>query len=304
MLGLPEQESTLPAQNWFDRIHTDDRDGVHRAFHVVMDAPEHTTVAFTHRLVLPDGTTRWLSSHGELVRDHRDAPPRFVVVSLDITISKQREEKLSEALEERDRLLTQKEALLAEVNHRIKNSLQLVASILNTDAHRACHGEVRARLKRAAARIRAVTSVHEMLYRSDEVTSVAFGSYLRELCENFAAGDLGTAGAEILCEAAEVQLPADRAIPFALIVNELVSNALQHAFAGISNGVIKVATRVEGSDLVLEVADNGNGKDEDTEHGMGTRIIGGLVGQLDASMTTSDGEPGHRVIIRMPVEPE
>lgn len=107
------------------------------------DAPEHTTVAFTHRLVLEDGTVRWLPSQGELVRDHRDALPRFIVVSLDITASKEREEKLAKTLEDRDRLVAQTEALLGEVNHRIKNSLQIVSSILNTDAHRAVkHGPV------------------------------------------------------------------------------------------------------------------------------------------------------------------
>lgn len=304
MLGLPDREGTLPADDCFARIHANDRNDVQQAFDRVMDAPDHTTVAFTHRIALPDGMVRWLSSQGELVRDHRDALPRFVVVSLDITASKQREERLSEALEERDRLLAQKEALLAEVNHRIKNSLQLVASILNTDAHRAGHGEVRERLERAAARVRAVTSVHEMLYRSNEVTTLAFGDYLRELCENLAGGDAETVGAELHCEAAALNLPADKAIPLALIVNELVSNSLRHGVAGIRNGVIKVATRLEGAELVLDVSDNGTGKAEGAKQGLGTRIIAGLVGQLGASMSTSDAGPGHRVVIRAPVKIE
>jgi PAS domain S-box-containing protein len=304
MLGLPEREGTLPAPDCFALMHPEDRAAVHAMFEREIKAPENTTVAFSHRLVLEDGTTRWLSSHGELVRDHRDALPRFVIVSLDITASKEREEKLAETLEERDRLLAQKEALLAEVNHRIKNSLQLVASILNTDAHRAGEGEVRARLEGAAARVRAVTSVHEMLYRSNEVTRVAFGEYLRELCENLSAGDAGTAGVDIDCETAEVKLPADKAIPLALIVNELVANAIKHGLAGVRDGVIKVATRVESDELVLEVADNGTGIAEGTEQGLGTRIIDGLVGQLGAAMTTSSAQPGHRVVIRMPLRME
>ncbi|MEH6774168.1 MAG: sensor histidine kinase, partial [Cereibacter changlensis] len=274
---------------------------VQAAFDDVMDAPEHTSVAFSHRLTLPDGTTRWLSSHGELVRDHRDALPRFVVVSLDITDAKQQEEQLSGALQERDRLLAQKETLLGEVNHRIKNSLQLVSSILNTDARRAGPGEVRARLERAAARVQAVTSVHEMLYRSNEVSTVTFGSYLHDLCANLAAGDAGTAGAELVCEAVELRLPADKAIPLALIVNELVSNAIKHGLAGIENGIIRVTTSLVGKDLVLEVTDSGVGKDEAAEQGLGTRIIAGLVDQLQASMSTGDASPGHRVVIRVPL---
>ncbi|TKA95795.1 PAS domain S-box protein [Cereibacter changlensis] len=301
MLALRPKEGTLPAEDYFARIHAEDRAGVQAAFNDVLDAPEHTSVAFSHRLTLPDGATRWLSSHGELVRDHRDALPRFVVVSLDITEAKQQEENLSKALQERDRLLAQKETLLGEVNHRIKNSLQLVSSILNTDARRAGPGEVRTRLERAAARVQAVTSVHEMLYRSNEVSTVTFGSYLRDLCGNLAAGDAGTAGVELVCEAVEVRLPADKAIPLALIVNELVSNAIKHGLAGIENGIIRVTTSLVGQDLVLEVTDSGVGKDEAAEQGLGTRIIAGLVDQLQASMSTGDASPGHRVVIRVPL---
>jgi|GEM_PF-1545080 len=302
MLGLPEREGTIPAPECFALMHAEDRSNVHAAFEQEVHSPEHTTVAFTHRLVLEDGTTRWLSSHGELVRDHREALPRFIVVSLDITASKEREEKLAETLEDRDRLLAQKEALLGEVNHRIKNSLQLVASILNTDARRAGDGEVRERLEGAASRVRAVTSVHEMLYRSNEVKTVAFGDYLRELCGNLAAGDAGRDGVEIQCEPAEVKLPADKAIPLALIVNELATNAIKHGLAGVPHGIIRVATSLEAGDLVLEVSDNGTGKVEGAKEGLGTGIIRGLVGQLGASLSTSPPVTRHRVVIRVPLQ--
>jgi len=302
MLDLPEREGTLPAPDFFALVHPEDRTGVHAAFEQEINAPEHTTVAFAHRLVIGDGKTRWLSSHGELVRDHRDALPRFVVVSLDITASKEREEKLAETVEDRDRLLAQKEALLGEVNHRIKNSLQLVASILNTDARRAGSGQVRDRLEGAAARVRAVTSVHEMLYRSNEVTTVAFGDYLGQLCRNLAAGDAGTAGVKIRCEPVEVKLSADNAIPLALIVNELAANAIKHGLAGVPEPVIAVTTCVEAGDLVLEVVDNGIGKSEGAEEGLGTRIIDGLVGQLGASMDTGPAQPGYRVVVRVPLQ--
>lgn len=304
MLGLPEREGTMPAGDAFDMMHAEDRAGVHTAFETQINAPEHTIVAFTHRLVREDGTTRWLSSHGELVRDHRDALPRFVVVSLDITDSKEREETLAQTLDERDRLLAQKEALLAEVNHRIKNSLQLVASILNTDARRTGEGDVRERLEAAAARVQAVTSVHEMLYRSNEVRTVAFGGYLRELCANLAAGDAGTAGVDMKCETSEVELPADKAIPLALIVNELATNAIKHGLAGVPDGMIKVSTRLEAGELVLDVADDGTGMAEGAEKGLGSQIIDGLVRQLGASMSTSPGEPGCRFTIRVPLQSE
>ncbi|WP_404383049.1 sensor histidine kinase [Caenispirillum salinarum] len=302
MLGFPEREGTASAEDCFARIHADDRAAVRAAFDDVMDAPEHTTVSFIHRLLLPDGTTRWLSSQGELVRDHREALPRFVVVSIDVSESKRREEALAVALDERDRLLAQKEALLAEANHRIKNSLQLVSSILNMDARRAGAGEGRDRLERAAARVQAVSSVHEMLYRSEDVTTLAFGEYLRKLCAHLGGGDATGMGVVITCEAADVQLPADKAIALALVVNELVSNALKHAFTGLEKGRINVTTRLEEDTLVLEVADDGAGKSTGAEPGLGTRIVHGLVGQLGASIKTEDAAPGHRAVVRTPMQ--
>lgn len=301
LLGLPDQEGTLPARDFFDLVHPDDQAELLDAFQRHMDAAANTVVSVANRLIRQDGSTTWLSSHGELVRDHRDALARFVVVSLDITAAKQREETLAKTLEERDRLLAQKETLLGEVNHRIKNSLQLVASILSTDARRAGEGEVRERLQGAAGRVRAVTSVHEMLYRSNKVTTVSFGAYLRELCANLASGDAGTAGVEVQCDAADVNLPADMAIPLALIVNELTTNAIKHGLADVPDGTIRVATRLDDGTLVLDVADNGSGKDGDAEPGLGTRIVDGLVAQLDASMTTTHPEPGHRVVIHVPL---
>ncbi len=302
MQGLPERDGTMPAEACFATVDPEDREAVDRAFEEVAEEPDHTSIAFAHRVVRSDGSTRWLSSQGELVRDHRHALPRFLLVSMDITETKHRENELAQAVEERDRLLAQKEALLAEVNHRIKNSLQLVSSILNTDAHRAVEDDVRERLERAAARVRAVTSVHEMLYRSNEVATLAFGRYLRELCETLAAGDAAAAQATILCDPVEVRLPADQAIPLALMVNELVANAIKHGLSETKGGVIEVKTYLEGTDMLLEVSDNGMGKSEMSEHGLGTRIIDGLVGQLGATMTTGDQAPGYSVTIRLPYE--
>lgn len=304
MQGLPEREGTLSADECFAPIPADDLKTLRTAFKAAEKEADHTPVSFTHRVVQQDGSVRWLSSQGELARDHRDALPRFLLVSMDITPTKRREEKLAQAVDERDRLLAEKEMLLAEVNHRIKNSLQLVSSILNIDARRAGDEAAREQLKRAAARVGAVTSVHEMLYRSNEVASVEFGSYLRELCEMLAAGDVAAARARILCDPAQVRLSADKAIPLALLTNELVSNSLKYGLSETGESLVEVRTFLDGDELLLEVADNGPGKAVDAPPGLGTRIIEGLVEQLGATMTTKDRGPGYSVIIRTPHEEE
>ncbi|SFQ96995.1 sensor histidine kinase [Poseidonocella sedimentorum] len=303
MQGLADCEGTMSAEVCFEPILAEDRAAVEAAFAEAAQQPDHSAIAFVHRVVLPGGDQRWLSSHGELVRDHRSALPRFLLVSNDITETKRREVDLARAVEERDALIVQKEALLGEVNHRIKNSLQLVSSILNTDARRAEDREIRSRLMDAASRVNAVTSVHEMLYQSNEVSSVAFGPYLRDLCDTLAAGDAQAVQAELTCDPVEVRLSADKAIPLALMVNELVANAIKHGLNGSTGGRIAVSTSLEGEALILSVSDTGKGKAETATPGLGTRIIDGLVAQLGATMAAPPDPKGHTVTVRVPIEP-
>ena len=249
----------------------------------------------------PSSSFRQMRFSAGSASDHGDAMPRFVGVSLDATETKRREAELDAALSERDRLLAQKEVLLGEVNHRIKNSLQLVASILATDARRADSAEVRARLGQAASRVQAVTSVHEMLYRSNEVSTVAFGPFLRELCKALNAGNTGTAAIQIISDAVEVELSADAAIPLALVVNELVTNALKHAFVDRERGLIRVTTALEERELVLNVADDGSGRPLEAPSGLGTRIVQGLADQLGGRVEIRDAASGYAVTVRAPL---
>lgn len=302
MHGLSDQEGIFSADAFFVSIPPEDRIAMVGAFDMEIPEAGDKPVAFTYRAIQPDGCTRWISSHGEIVRETRDALPRFMMVSMDITIAKRREHKLAQAVDERDLLLAQKETLLAEVNHRIKNSLQLVSSILKTDARRAQKGEIKERLERAVARVRAVTSVHEMLYRSNEIASVEFGIYLREFCKALEAGEATHAPVTVHCDPIDVKLHADQAIPLALMVNELVTNSIKHGLSGVEGDAITVKTSLDGQDLVLQVADNGTGKPGDAKPGQGSFIIEGLVVQLGAKMVTAECSPGYSVTIRIPYE--
>ncbi|HET6520651.1 MAG TPA: histidine kinase dimerization/phosphoacceptor domain -containing protein [Geminicoccaceae bacterium] len=216
------------------------------------------------------------------------------------------------ALEE---ALGQKDVLLREVDHRVKNSLQLVASLLTIQARDAGDPAVRGQLADAHGRVLAIARIHDRLHRSDRAEAIAFGRYLRELCRDLAASlSQGTGRRRLVVEAAEVDLPTDTVVPLALIVNELVTNAYKYAYPpDAPGGVVLVGLgRVPpaGGDggegrLRLFVADEGIGLppgfDPDGSAGAGMRLVRGLARQLDGTFRAEPNDPrGTRFVVEVP----
>lgn len=301
--GFPPEEGTVPLERYQERLHEEDVEAVEAAFAEAADAPDHTVVDVSHRVILPSGEVRWLSRRGEVVRDHRNAPARFVGVAIDITGAKERERALQDALLERERLLEQKDVLLREVNHRIKNSLSLVTSILRLESTEAAGTAAEEPLRDAAARVQAIASIHELLYKSDRVQTVTFGRYLRDLCEALATSQgTGARGIAVRCRSSDIELPTDLAITLALLVNELVKNLLDHAFEGRSEGTIEVQQALCDGILTLTISHDGSGRCE-AQGGakLGARLVSGLVGQAKGEIEELTQSHGHAVRIRIPL---
>jgi two-component sensor histidine kinase len=203
--------------------------------------------------------------------------------------------------------LADRELLVRETNHRVKNGLQLVASMLGLQAASLADAEARRHLVEAQARVAAVARVHERLHRSEQLGTVAFGAYLRELCADLGNGAsaAGSAG-RVVVEAAAAELPVERALPLALIANELVTNALKHAYPAGEEGLIAVRfeTSVGGDGMRLEVADRGVGLPTDLREaergGLGMTLVRALVRQLDGRLHVEHGSPGTRFVVAVP----
>ena len=200
-----------------------------------------------------------------------------------------------------ERSIEAKEVLLREVNHRIKNSLQLATSLLSMEGRSAHTEETRSSLARASARIGAIASVHELIYRSDTIETVPIDGYLGDLCDAIVASALdGSDRVTMDCDADALELRTDLAIGLALLVNELATNALKHAFPDGREGRIDIELRDRGSHLYLCVSDDGVGKREDAGANQGSRIIAGLVAQHGGTMREACAEPGLTVEIDIP----
>jgi chemotaxis family two-component system sensor kinase Cph1 len=213
--------------------------------------------------------------------------------------------RLRRSLAEQEELVAQKDLLMREVNHRVQNSLQLVGSLLRLQAASAGGPAARAQFEEAERRLAAVAMVHRRLWRSDQIRQVSFDSYLRELRDGLVQS-WGPAWDEHVQVRAvlPVLVPTDKAVTLALVVTELVTNAVKHAYGG-ETGPIDIEVGEEaGGTLRIMVADNGSGGATDRSEGFGPRLVGLLVGQLGGTLERLDNQPGTRIVIRIKARSE
>jgi two-component system, chemotaxis family, sensor kinase Cph1 len=210
----------------------------------------------------------------------------------------QRQTQLMEAV-------AQKEVLLKEVNHRVKNSLQLVASLLALQRSSIKDDEARRQFDEAGRRINIVAQIHQKLYQDDNVEQVALDRLLKELCADLQELLGGGKNITILCDADGCHLPTDEVIPVALIANELITNAFKYAYGSGKGGVIRVTCEHKADSITLAVSDDGIPLPPEFEPsrstGLGMKMITGLARQLRASIEVFPLAEGKRFVLRLPV---
>jgi len=302
LFGFAPEEAGPYGEAFFARMIPEDRDRVERQIQSLLDDPISSRARFDFRVLHPDGRIRWVTAVGEIMRDHRTRPAHIIGVIMDVSTEREREIALEQALSERETLLAQKDLLFKEVNHRVKNSLQLVVSILNLQASSTGDERTRAHLESAASRVAAITSIHERLYRTDKLTTVEMNQYLRDLSADIASSaSSGGMRWSIDVDVDPVELPIDSAVPLALIVNELVINALKHAYPDGETGPVRIFLRTNGDSLRIGVEDRGTAVHETGRNGLGSRLITALTRQIKGSIERSDLDPGYRVELTLPL---
>ena len=222
-------------------------------------------------------------------------------VMLMLAISDVTDARLADRL--KDDLLREKRMLFLELQHRVANSLQIIASVLMQNARRMLSPEAKGHLTDAHNRVMSVATLQRQLAAS-QLDDVELRKYFTELCESIGASMIHDPDKLILTVHADEQTaPADVSVSLGLIVTELVINALKHAFPGRRSGRIAVDYRSDGPEWTLSVADNGVGMPKDpasSKSGLGTSIVLALAQQLQAGVQMSEDEPGHKVSILHP----
>ncbi len=202
--------------------------------------------------------------------------------------------------------LQEKEVLLKEIHHRVKNNLQVVSSLLSLQSDGLTDDTSRALLLDSQDRIRAMALVHERLYRSGTFMGIELADYLADLMNHLQASH-GSRRVRIDVSSDPVSVNIDAAIPLGLIVSELVTNAFKHAFPGDTEGTVQVIARsIHERECVLTVADNGQGlpppPDDAGESTLGLQLVHILVEQIEGHLEiTNNG--GTRFDVRFPLTP-
>jgi PAS domain S-box-containing protein len=259
-----------------------------------------------------DGSRFWNALYISPVRNAAGEVVYYFGSQIDITERKEVEERVREgradlekAVEARtadlQAALDAKTVLLHEVDHRVKNNLQLISSLVLLQLRRSPDPTVQTALRDVLTRITAISTVHRRLFRSDDVQRFDVSEFVRDLVDDMGAST--PEGVTIECDLEPVAVPSGQAAPLALIVNELLSNALRHAFPGGRVGRIHVSVRRDGGDYHVEVSDDGVGADWSRAgpQSSGRYIIELLAKQLRARLVFEDAEPGTRATVCLPV---
>jgi PAS domain S-box-containing protein len=186
--------------------------------------------------------------------------------------------------------LEEKDVLLKEIHHRVKNNMQVISSLLNLQSHHVTDPFVLDMFRESQRRIRSMALIHERLYQSSDLSRVEFSQYLRNLAIHlFHSYQVDSSRVRLTMDAEEVSLNINTAIPCGLIVNELISNALKHAFPNGRNGEVAIELhQIEGDGYCLRVRDNGVGFPEGLDFRqtgtLGMQIIATLVNQIDGRL--------------------
>jgi chemotaxis family two-component system sensor kinase Cph1 len=216
-------------------------------------------------------------------------------------------EKTKRELEESGR---QKDFLIKEVDHRVKNSLQIVSSLLHMHANIA--GAAAGQFHSAAARVAAIAAVHRQLHRADDVGAVGLHTYLVDLCKEITAASSSSDQAWTLAvDAVPLVVGTDLAMPLGLIINELVTNAIQHSVPSGGGGRVHIVLKTAPDSFSISVSDLGDGPIAKRvagiaqSDGIGARMIEAFVRQIDATITKERSPDGYTVTVTVPrrVEP-
>lgn len=279
LLGL--EPFSVPPDNdmFFSMVHPDD---LHK-FELDTEYMQHSpyTKQLEFRLVFPDGSVKWLKNTIEPVFDG-DKLVRLKGVNIDITELKTVQLQLERSLHDKD-------VLLSEVHHRVKNNLAIISSLLQLQTDYLEEGENRSLLLESVNRVQSMALIHELIYRQESFASLHFDDFLEQftriLHESFSTSRQRV---QVRLKTGHIALGIDRAIPLSLIANELLTNAYKHAFAGRDRGEILVELTSKDGCVELVISDDGVGLPAhfSFEGGstLGSSLILGLSQQLDAQL--------------------
>jgi PAS domain S-box-containing protein len=281
LYGLDPHTYEVTYEGFINLVHPEDRDYLQQVIQECLITGNDYNVEF--RIVLSDGSIRWMEGKGQIFYDEMGKPLRMTGIDLDISKRKQAETEIKEALRE-------KEVLLQEIHHRVKNNLQVISSLLDLQSQRFTDQVALEVFQESQNRIKLMSLVHETLYKYKDFVKLNFSEFVKTLTDYLFRAYQKEAG-EITLELKleQVKLKLDKAIPCGLIISELISNSLKYAFPNQIPGKISLSLNHDEHNYInLIIQDNGVGFPVDWESGkgksLGMQLVNILTNQLEGTI--------------------
>lgn len=242
-----------------------------------------------HRFRRADGSYIWVESLGNPLFDDENQYNGVVFSMTDINSLKAAEKNLKTSLED-------KELLLRELHHRVKNNMQIISSLLNLQSQHIKDKRDLKIFKSSQTRVKTMSLIHEELYSSQDFSHIHLSKYIRNLTKELLTSNIGDPGrVQLTVNVEEIKMELETAIPLGLLINEIVANSVNHAFPNHRKGEIIVDLKRDGDAFVLKISDDGIGIPKKTDfekaETLGFQLIKNLVNQLDGEikMQTNHG---------------
>lgn len=290
-LTLGYENGELTGRNWFRVcLPEEEYEKALGAYKLILAGALEPIRYYEHHIVRKDGMRRLIAWHNSMLRDEQGRIIGSLSSGEDITDRRQAEQALQTSLRE-------KEALLKEVHHRVKNNLQVINSLLRLESARSAQPDTKAVLLEMQGRIRSMALLHESLYRSASFAAVDLGVYLRQLAlQSFRALAPEHSRISLELDLASIHVGMDQAIACGLIVNELISNCLKHGFPSGRQGEVRIELQTlgEGPHLCIRVSDTGIGLPAEFEslrsRSLGLQLVADLAVQIAGVLTIGTGK--------------
>jgi PAS domain S-box-containing protein len=291
MVGYSDQE--LSAMTFSDITHPDDLE-IDIAYKKHLLTGEISYYHREKRCLHKSGHIVWMHLSLSLVRDVHHNPSYFLVIIEDITERKKAEQQIKQSLKE-------KEVLLREIHHRVKNNMAVVSSLLSLEARKIKDVTVRALFEETRQRVKSMALVHEKLYQTKDLSSVNFEDYIRSIVsEIISLYRIDTSAITVEINIEDMELDLESAVPCGLIINELLTNAFKYAFPKNGRGGLSINFTKTDDNYTLAIKDNGVGLPEGFDYNeastLGLQLVNILTGQLGGTLQIKSDKGTEAVI--------
>ncbi|HOP64178.1 MAG TPA: PAS domain-containing protein [Spirochaetota bacterium] len=296
LLGYSEDDLENRLESVLNLVHPEDKENVVAEMKKYFKG-EIPIYATEHRLKCRDGSYKWILNRGKIIKKNSDSKPQRVIgIFTDVTESRTIKNSLVSALAE-------KETYMRELQHRVKNSLAMITSLISLELGQSENPDVRRSLKTIEGRVMVLNKLYQLLYSGEGSSELPLDIYLKTIIGSITEGYGDSAGkVSVITELDNIDIDPKRATSIGIILNELLTNSIKYAFRDRDRGTVNVALQMDGNRIMLKVSDDGEGLpenfDSELSAGLGLKLINLLTIQMKGEFRiNSSGTPYFEVAL-------